>query len=166
MRSHCGSCKITVCPMCSRFELGRKLVIQRSTIHHDSKDNLINELVEYTRFLLAENQQLKERIEELELVQSLASLPTSSKGKEPLLEPIARKEDSDSDYEPQSRKPTGIVINMMNEEMVSTQVPDPRRGKRVLNRLYNIELLMEIPGCEKFKVQAILDTGSNSMLHR
>ncbi|KAJ3689111.1 hypothetical protein LUZ61_018275 [Rhynchospora tenuis] len=92
MRAHCGLCQITVCPMCSRFELGRKLVIKRSTLHYNNK---------------------------------------------------------------------GIIIKMMNEEeMVSTQVPDPRRGKRVLNRLYNIELVMEIPGVTKFKVQAILDIGA------
>ncbi|KAJ3700824.1 hypothetical protein LUZ61_004529 [Rhynchospora tenuis] len=59
MRAHCGFCQITVCPMCSRFELGRKLVIKRSTLHYDNKDKLIEELTDYVKFLLAENQQLK-----------------------------------------------------------------------------------------------------------
>ncbi|KAJ3708513.1 hypothetical protein LUZ61_012218 [Rhynchospora tenuis] len=161
MRAHCGLCQITVCPMCSRFELGRKLVIKRSTLHYDNKDKLIEELTDYVKFLLAENQQLKERIEELELGRDL-SLP-NLKGKGLMQEePIVRNEDSDSDFEPQPQHNNkGIIIKMMNEEeMVSTQVPDPRRGKRVLNRLYNIELVMEIPGVTKFKVQAILDTGA------
>ncbi|KAJ1688026.1 hypothetical protein LUZ63_019416 [Rhynchospora breviuscula] len=51
---------------------------------------------------------------------------------------------------------------MMTEEneYISTQVPDPRKGRRVLNRLYNIELTMKIPGVKKFKIQAIMDTGA------
>ncbi|KAJ3691568.1 hypothetical protein LUZ61_020732 [Rhynchospora tenuis] len=161
MRAHCGSCKITVCPMCSRFELGRKLVIKRSTLHYDNKDKLIEELTDYVKFLLAENQQLKERLEELELGRDLSF--SNLKGKSLMQEePIVRNEDSDSDFEPQPQHNNkGIIIKMMNEEeMVSTQVPDPRRGKRILNRLYNIELVMEIPGVTKFKVQAILDTGA------
>ncbi|KAJ3688186.1 hypothetical protein LUZ61_017350 [Rhynchospora tenuis] len=161
MRAHCGLCQITVCPMCSRFELGRKLVIKRSTLHYDNKDKLIEELTDYVKFLLAENQQLKERVEELELRRDLSL--SDLKGKSLMQEePIVRNEDSDSDFEPQPQHSNkGIIIKMMNEEeMVSTQVPDPRRGKRVLNRLYNIELVMEIPGVTKFKVQAILDTGA------
>ncbi|KAJ3685689.1 hypothetical protein LUZ61_014853 [Rhynchospora tenuis] len=160
MRAHCGLCQITVCPMCSRFELGRKLIIKRSTLHYDNKDKLIEELTDYVKFLLAENQQLKERIEELELGRDLSL--SKLKGKSLMQEePIVKNEDSDSDFEPQPQHNNkGIIIKMMNEEMVSTQVPDPRRGKRVLNRLYNIELVMEIPGITKFKVQAILDTGA------
>ncbi|KAJ3698966.1 hypothetical protein LUZ61_002671 [Rhynchospora tenuis] len=159
MRAHCSFCKITVCPMCSRFELGRKLVIRRSTLHHDNKDKLIEELIDYTKFLLAENQQLKERLEGLELERDLR--PSSLKGKSPMEKPIVRNEDSDSDFEPQPQHNNkGIVIKMMNEEFASTQVPDPRRGRRVLNRLYNIELIMEISGVDKFKVQAILDMGA------
>ncbi|KAJ3708598.1 hypothetical protein LUZ61_012303 [Rhynchospora tenuis] len=161
MRAHCGLCQITVCPMCSRFELGRKLVIKRSTLHYDNKDKLIEELTDYVKFLLAENQQLKERVEELELGRDLSL--SNLKGKSLMQEePTVRNEDSDSDFEPQPQHNNkGIIIKMMNEEeMVSTQVPDPRRGKRVLNRLYNIELVMEIPGVTKFKVQAILDTGA------
>ncbi|KAJ3704990.1 hypothetical protein LUZ61_008695 [Rhynchospora tenuis] len=161
MRAHCGFCKITVCPMCSRFELGRKLVIKRSTLHYDNKDKLIEELTDYVKFLLAENQQLKERLEELELEKDLRI--SSLKGKSLMPEePTDKNEDSDSDFEPQPHTNNkGIIIKMINEEeFASTQVPDPRRGKRVLNRLYNIELFMEIPGVEKFKVQAILDTGA------
>ncbi|KAJ4779248.1 polyprotein [Rhynchospora pubera] len=162
MRAHCGICQLTVCPMCSRFRLGRKLVIQKSTLHYDNKDNLINELIGYTNFLVAENSKLKERIEELELAQEMAKLSIKDKGKGLTLESVDGDTDSETEVykEVETRRSAGIVIKMMREEFASTQIPDPRRGKRVLNRLYNIELLMEIPGVEKFKVQAILDTGA------
>ncbi|KAJ3705794.1 hypothetical protein LUZ61_009499 [Rhynchospora tenuis] len=156
MRAHCVRCFLTVCPMCSRFQLGRQLIIQKSTLQYDSKDALIRELVEYTNFLLTENQRLKERILELELSTEMKELPRTDKGKGLN---IPEDYDEELDYDiPQSSK--GITIKMMNDEYISTQVPDPQRGKRVLNRLYNIKIQMEIPGCEKFTVQAILDTGA------
>ncbi|KAJ4748510.1 polyprotein [Rhynchospora pubera] len=71
MRAHCSICHLTVCPMCSKFNLGRMLTIQRSNLQYDNKDTLINELIGYTNFLLAENQRLKERIEELEMGKDL-----------------------------------------------------------------------------------------------
>ncbi|KAJ4773202.1 polyprotein [Rhynchospora pubera] len=61
MRAHCSICHLTVCPMCSRFNLGRRLTIQRSNLQYDNKDTLINELIGYTNFLLVENQRLKEK---------------------------------------------------------------------------------------------------------
>ncbi|KAJ3706170.1 hypothetical protein LUZ61_009875 [Rhynchospora tenuis] len=156
MRAHCVRCFLTVCPMCSRFQLGRQLIIQKSTLQYDSKDALIRELVEYTNFLLTENQRLKEKILELELSTEMKELPRTDKGKGLN---IPEDYDEELDYDiPQSSK--GITIKMMNDEYISTQVPDPQRGKRVLNRLYNIKIQMEIPGCEKFTVQAILDTGA------
>ncbi|KAJ1697303.1 hypothetical protein LUZ63_005815 [Rhynchospora breviuscula] len=74
MRAHCSLCHLTVCPMCSRFNLGRKIIIQRSKPQYDSKDTLINELIGYTNFLLAENQRLKEMIEELEMGKDLGEM--------------------------------------------------------------------------------------------
>ncbi|KAJ3705006.1 hypothetical protein LUZ61_008711 [Rhynchospora tenuis] len=156
MRAHCVRCFLTVCPMCSRFQLGRQLIIQKSTLQYDSKDALIRELVEYANFLLAENQRLKERILELELSTEMKELPKTDKGKG-LDIPRGYVEELDYDI-PQSSK--GITIKMMNDEYISTQVPDPQRGRRVLNRLYNIKIQIEIPGCEKFAIQAILDTGA------
>ncbi|KAJ3705004.1 hypothetical protein LUZ61_008709 [Rhynchospora tenuis] len=156
MRAHCVRCFLTVCPMCSRFQLRRQLIIQKSTLQYDSKDALIRELVEYANFLLAENQRLKERILELELSTEMKELPKTDKGKG-LDIPRGYVEELDYDI-PQSSK--GITIKMMNDEYISTQVPDPQRGRRVLNRLYNIKIQIEIPGCEKFAIQAILDTGA------
>ncbi|KAJ1698241.1 hypothetical protein LUZ63_006753 [Rhynchospora breviuscula] len=162
MRAHCSLCHLTVCPMCSRFNLGRKIIIQRSKPQYDSKDTLINELIGYTNFLLAENQRLKERIEELEMGKDLGEMRDPTKGKAPE-KPIFEEMDSDDEaIENHIKKQKGVIIKMMTEEneYISTQVPDPRKGRRVFNRLYNIELTMEIPGVEKFKIQAILDTGA------
>ncbi|KAJ4784015.1 polyprotein [Rhynchospora pubera] len=83
MRAHCSLCYLTVCPMCSRFNLGRRLTIQRSNLQYDNKDTLINELIGYTNFLLAENQRLKERIEELEMGKDLDEMRDPTKGKTP-----------------------------------------------------------------------------------
>ncbi|KAJ1685927.1 hypothetical protein LUZ63_017317 [Rhynchospora breviuscula] len=161
MRAHCSWCHLTVCPMCSRFNLGRRLIIQRSKPQYDNKDTLINELMGYTNFLLAENQRLKERIEELEMGKDLSEMRDPKKGKAP--ESILEEEDSEEEaIEKCCQKLEGVIIKMLTDkdEYISTQVPDPRKGKRILNRLYNIELIMEIPGAEKFKIQAILDTGA------
>ncbi|KAJ4812318.1 polyprotein [Rhynchospora pubera] len=162
MRAHCSICHLTVCPMCSRFNLGRRLTIQKSNPQYDNKDTLINELMGYTNFLLAENQRLKERIEELEMGKDRDEMRDPTKGKAPE-KPILEGVDSDDEaIENYIQKQNGVVIKMLTDrnEYISTQVPDPRKGKRVLNRLYNIELTMEIPGVEKFKIQAILDTGA------
>ncbi|KAJ1685823.1 hypothetical protein LUZ63_017213 [Rhynchospora breviuscula] len=162
MRAHCSLCHLTVCPMCSRFNLGRKLIIQRSKPQYDSKDTLINELIGYTNFLLAENQRLKERIEELEMGKDLGEMRDPTKGKAPAALVPEEINSDDEAIENHIQKQKGEIIKMMTEEneYISTQVPDPRKGRRVLNRLYNIELTMEIPGVEKFKIQAILDTGA------
>ncbi|KAJ4798521.1 polyprotein [Rhynchospora pubera] len=162
MRAHCSICHLTVCPMCSRFNLGRRLTIQRSNLQYDNKDTLINELIGYTNFLLAENQRLKERIEELEMGKDLDEMRDLIKEKSPE-KLIVEEVDSDHEaIENHIQKRNGVVIRMLTDrdEYINTQVPDPRKGKRVLNRLYNIELTMEIPGVEKFKIQAILDTGA------
>ncbi|KAJ1704193.1 hypothetical protein LUZ63_003972 [Rhynchospora breviuscula] len=162
MRAHCSLCHLTVCPMCSRFNLGRRIIIQRSKPQYDSKDILINELIGYTNFLLAENQRLKERIEELEMGKDLGEMRDPLKGKAPEKSILEEMDSDDEAIENHIRKQKGVIIKMMTEEneYISTQVPDPRKGRRVLNRLYNIELTMEIPGVEKFKIQAILDTGA------
>ncbi|KAJ4755035.1 polyprotein [Rhynchospora pubera] len=81
MREHCSICRLTVCPMCSRFNLGRRLTIQKSNPHYDNKDTLINEMMGYTNFLLAENQRLKERIEELEMGKDRDKMRDPTKGK-------------------------------------------------------------------------------------
>ncbi|KAJ4778498.1 polyprotein [Rhynchospora pubera] len=162
MRAHCSICHLTVCPMCSRFNLGRRLTIQRSNLQYDNKDTLINELIGYTNFLLAENQRLKERIEELEMGKDLDEMRDPRKGKTPEKQTLEEVDSDDEAIENHIQKRNGVVIKMLTDrdEYISTQVPDPRKGKRVLNRLYNIELTMEIPGVEKFKIQAILDTGA------
>ncbi|KAJ4791831.1 polyprotein [Rhynchospora pubera] len=162
MRAHCSICHLTVCPMCSRFNLGRRLTIQRSNLQYDNKDTLINELIGYTNFLLAENQRLKERIEELEMGKDLDEMRDPTKGKTPEKQILEEVDSDDAAIENHIQKRNGVVIKMLTDrdEYISTQVPDPRKGKRVLNRLYNIELTMEIPGVEKFKIQAILDTGA------
>ncbi|KAJ4784381.1 polyprotein [Rhynchospora pubera] len=109
-----------------------------------------------------ENQRLKERIEELEMGKDLDEMRNPTKGKaseKPILEEV----DSDDEaIENHIQKRNGVIIKMLTDrdEYISTQVPDPRKGKIVLNRLYNIELTIEIPGVEKFKIQAILDTGA------
>ncbi|KAJ1696695.1 hypothetical protein LUZ63_005207 [Rhynchospora breviuscula] len=162
MRAHCSLCHLTVCPMRSRFNLGRRLLIQRSNLQYDNKDTLINELIGYANFLLAENQRLKERIEELEMEKDLVEMRDSTKGKAPDTLIPENMASEDEAIENHIRKQKGVVIKMLTykEEYISTQVPDLRKGNRVLNRLYNIELTMEIPGVEKFKIQAILDTGA------
>ncbi|KAJ4755548.1 polyprotein [Rhynchospora pubera] len=162
MRAHCSLCHLTVCPMCSRFNLGRRLTIQRSNLQYDNKDTLINELIGYTNFLLAENQRLKERIEELEMGKDLDEMRDPTKGKTPEKQILEEVDSDDEAIENHIQKRNGVVIKMLTDrdEYISTQVPDPRKGKRVLNRLYNIELTMKIPGVEKFKIQAILDTGA------
>ncbi|KAJ4791359.1 polyprotein [Rhynchospora pubera] len=162
MRAHCSICHLTVCPMCSRFNLGRRLTIQRSNLQYDNKDTLINELIGYTNFLLAENQRLKERIEELEMGKDLDEMRDPTKGKTPEKQILEEGDSDDEAIENHIQKRNGVVIKMLTDrdEYISTQVPDPRKGKRVLNRLYNIELTMEISGVEKFKIQAILDTGA------
>ncbi|KAJ4792967.1 polyprotein [Rhynchospora pubera] len=162
MRAHCSICHLTVCPMCSRFNLGRRLTIQRSNLQYDNKDTLINELIGYTNFLLAENQRLKEKIEELEMGKDLDEMRDPTKGKTPEKQTLEEVDSDDEAIENHIQKRNGVVIKMLTDrdEYISTQVPDPRKGKRVLNRLYNIELTMEIPGVEKFKIQAILDTGA------
>ncbi|KAJ4731119.1 polyprotein [Rhynchospora pubera] len=162
MRAHCSICHLTVCPMCSRFNLGRRLTIQRSNLKYDNKDTLINELIGYTNFLLAENQRLKERIEELEMGKDLDEMRDPTKGKTPEKQTLEEVDSDDEAIENHIQKRNRVVIKMLTDrdEYISTQVPDPRKGKRVLNRLYNIELTMEIPGVEKFKIQAILDTGA------
>ncbi|KAJ4790953.1 polyprotein [Rhynchospora pubera] len=162
MRAHCSSCHLTICPMCSRFNMGRRLTIQRSNLQYDNKDTLINELIGYTNFLLAENQRLKERIEELEMGKDLDEMRDPTKGKTPEKQILEEVDSEDEAIDNHIQKRNGVVIKMLTDrdEYISTQVPDPRKGKRVLNRLYNIELTMEIPGVEKFKIQAILDTGA------
>ncbi|KAJ4793648.1 polyprotein [Rhynchospora pubera] len=96
IRAHCSICHLTVCPMCSRFNLGRRLTIQRSNLQYDNKDTLINELIGYTNFLLAENQRLKERIEELEMGKDLDEMRDPTKGKVPE-KPILEEIDSDDE---------------------------------------------------------------------
>ncbi|KAJ4816125.1 polyprotein [Rhynchospora pubera] len=162
MRAHCNICRLTVCPMCSRFNLGRRITIQKSNPQYDNKDTLINELMGYTNFLLAENQRLKERIEELEMGKDRDEMRDPTKGKAPEKPTLEEVDSDDEAIENYIQKQNGVVIKMLTyrNEYISTQVPDPRKGKRVLNRLYNIELTMEIPGVEKFKIQAILDTGA------
>ncbi|KAJ1689262.1 hypothetical protein LUZ63_013417 [Rhynchospora breviuscula] len=137
MRAHCSPCHLTVCPMCSRFNLGRKIIIQRSKPQYDSNDTLINELIGYTNFLLAENQRLKAMIEELEMGNDLDKMRDPTKGKAPE-KPILEEMDSDDEtIENHIQKQKGVIIKMMTEEKeyISTQVPDPRKGRRVLNRL-------------------------------
>ncbi|KAJ4818654.1 polyprotein [Rhynchospora pubera] len=92
----------------------------------------------------------------------LGEMQNLTKGKAPE-EPILEEADSDDEaIENHIQRQNGVVIKMLTDrnEYISTQVPDPKKGKRVLNRLYNIELTMEILGVEKFKIQAILDTGA------
>ncbi|KAJ4791883.1 polyprotein [Rhynchospora pubera] len=162
MGAHCSLCHLTVCPMCSRFNLGRRLTIQKSNLQYDNKDTLINELIGYTNFLLAENQRLKERIEELEMGKDLDEMRDPTKGKTPEKQILEEVDSDDEAIENHIQKRNGVLIKMLTDrdEYINTQVPDPRKGKRVLNRLYNIELTMEIPGVENFKIQAILDTGA------
>jgi len=169
MRAHCRICKITTCPMCSRFQLGRKLIIRKATTpQYDNKDHLINELIEYTRFLLAENQKLKEKLETYEiqeLAKEASELEEQAKAKAEIKQKSADFEEEDLEEFQSTRRNKGIIIkeianNLTEGESSQTIVPDPRRGKRVLNRLYNIELVMNIPGVKDFKIQAILDTGA------
>jgi hypothetical protein len=77
MRAHCMRCRMTVFPMCSKFILGRKIPIRTQNIApYDSKDSLINELLGYINYLLAENARLKDQILEKELVEDMSRLWT------------------------------------------------------------------------------------------
>ncbi|KAJ4762433.1 polyprotein [Rhynchospora pubera] len=76
-------------------------------------------------------------------------------------------EEVDEEIEMEPKNPTGALriasantISTEEIERFNTVVQDPVRGKRVLNRLYNMEITFEIPGVNPFKVQAILDTGA------
>ncbi|KAJ4795173.1 polyprotein [Rhynchospora pubera] len=110
MRAHCSLCHLTVCPMCSRFNLERRLTIQRSNLQYDNKDTLINELIGYTNFLLAENQRLKERIEELEMGKDLDEMRDPTKGKTPEKQILEEADSDDEAIENHIQKRNGVVL--------------------------------------------------------
>ncbi|KAJ4782008.1 polyprotein, partial [Rhynchospora pubera] len=167
-RAYCKNCRLTVCPMCSRFRLGRRIRTKVQPIApYDSKDQLINELMSYVQYLLAENGKLKQQLFEArteDLEAEFDELMKKDKGKTKLR---FEDEEVDEEIEMEPKNPTGALriasantISTEEIERFNTVVQDPVRGKRVLNRLYNMEITFEIPGVNPFKVQAILDTGA------
>ncbi|KAJ4765223.1 polyprotein [Rhynchospora pubera] len=167
-RAYCKNCRLTVCPMCSRFRLGRRIRAKVQPIApYDSKDQLINELMSYVQYLLAENGKLKQQLFEArteDLEAEFDELMKKDKGKTKLR---FEDEEVDEEIEMKQKNPTGALriasantISTEEIEQFNTVVQDPVRNKRVLNRLYNMEITFEIPGVNPFKVQAILDTGA------
>jgi hypothetical protein len=152
MRANCKVCQETVCPMCSRFVLGRKIQKKAQSIRaYDGKDELIKELLEYTQYLLMKNEKLEEQLQTLQLQEDARSLEEHDlKGKtKVIIEDNDEEEDEERIFNDVMQQFKGIkirepkTVNKISEEEieeVDTVVPDPRRGRRVINRLYNIEL--------------------------
>ncbi|KAJ1704482.1 hypothetical protein LUZ63_004261 [Rhynchospora breviuscula] len=165
-RAHCENCRLTVYPMCSRFRLDRRIRAKVQPIApYDSKDQLINELMSYVQYLLAENAKLKQQLFEAktkDLETEFDELMRKDKEKTKLQ---FEDEEIDEEIEMEPKNPIGALriasANTISDEEIerfNTVVQDPVRDKRVLNRLYNMEITFEIPGVKSFKVQAILDT--------
>ncbi|KAJ4809322.1 polyprotein [Rhynchospora pubera] len=110
MRAHCSICRLTVCPMCSRFNLGRRITIQKSNPQYDNKDTLINELMRCTNFLLAENQRLKERIEELEMEKDRDEMRDPTKEKAPEKPTFEEVDSDDEAIENYIQKQNGVGL--------------------------------------------------------
>ncbi|KAJ8466184.1 hypothetical protein OPV22_028736 [Ensete ventricosum] len=150
MRLHCIKCKVTSCPLCSKFYLNEEIKPtppEGPTFR--GKDEFIKELLNYITYLLAENQRLEKCLED-QLRATTQTLERKDKGKGILIE--SEEEDT----------PEQVVVFI--EEAILKEAQQAPEGykpsKRVLNRLYNMEVTFDISGVEKFTIRAILDTSA------
>jgi hypothetical protein len=112
---------------------------------YDSKDELINELLSYVQYLLEENARLRNQLWENELVSDFRELDISGKGKQKVVgdEVLVNSEDSDEDTVPQlplfqqQKASSSLIIremaNKISDDEINTAVPDPRKGRRIVN---------------------------------
>ncbi|KAJ8466186.1 hypothetical protein OPV22_028738 [Ensete ventricosum] len=150
MWRHCIKCKVTSCPLCSKFYLNEEIKpapLEGPTFR--GKDDFIKELLNYITYLLAENQRLEKCLED-QLRATAQTLERKDNEKGILIE-------SEEDDTPEQ----AIVFI---EEAILKEAQQAREGykpsKRVLNRLYNMEVTFDISGVEKFTIRAILGTGA------
>ncbi|WOK97666.1 polyprotein [Canna indica] len=124
---------------------------------------------------LHERKKLKEEIEVLKSQVDIEDLEEefhnlsleeerNRKGKFPAIEkePVAREAQKGIIFkESESANKLSASTSKLPQEYASiADKIDQPKGKRILNRLYNMVIIMEIPQVKSFKVQAILDTGA------
>ncbi|ATZ69522.1 ORF3 polyprotein [Cacao swollen shoot Ghana R virus] len=158
-RSHCSQCFLTTCLMCSQHYTGRqikpappleprKLPIQPS---------LIQQQADYISQLVAENKQLKQQIEYWkEKAQGKAKVqevPTPLIIREPQ---DAAKVGGESSSEPSSSEPFPKPSTQEEGEIHIVAA-----GAKT-NNLYNMRIILEVPGEKPIEVKAILDTGATT----
>ena len=111
-------------------------------------------------YLLAENERLQKQLDEMQ-------------------QEFLEKEFHDMLAEEKKRKGKGILINKPKDEAETSEddqvkfsteesakpastTPQSKESRRVVNRLYNVIVTMEIPGLKPFDVKAIIDTGATT----
>lgn len=126
--------------LCSRF-YQKKVIIAAPPLprEYSSKDALIRELHEFNLHLLKENERIQQNLER-DLEKQFYELKVP--------EAVA----SSSKDEEQAAKDDEVILKAA--EGIST--------RKVTNKLYNLLVIFNIPGVEKFRIKAILDTGATS----
>ncbi|KAJ1685557.1 hypothetical protein LUZ63_016947 [Rhynchospora breviuscula] len=154
----CERCGLTACPLCSNFYLGKPIKPKTQPRKYQNKDSLIKELFKYIEHLETEIERLTEELKILTGENLLKDLSkdfeelTISKGKEKV------ENESEDIHVMFTENPSHLI-----EEGQYKAEEITRPGQRkIINRLYNLVVLFEIPNLKPFEIRAILDTGATN----
>ncbi|ACV74337.1 putative polyprotein [Pelargonium vein banding virus] len=150
MRMYCDICRLTACPMCSKYYLDIPVRMNKPPPPPpENKDELIHELVVYTETLLKRVKELEEQLKEKELEIARLELMINDEGKQETAE-----EGEEANFIEESS-----TIHCEEDEFGASAAVT---GRKVINRLYNVKILFTIPNVKPFTLNAIVDTGATS----
>lgn len=152
-RAHCKKCRLTTCTLCADYYLKMDVEVAPQPPTRFQEGNLVNELISYIDYLLAENRRLQN--ENSRLKEKASKPEEEDRIEEGLLEEIRSLtlEDLQKGKE---------QITFLEEDTVLKISEGQYHPKRSVNRLYNMVVRIEIPGVTPFTINAILDTGATS----
>ncbi|WOK92868.1 hypothetical protein Cni_G01560 [Canna indica] len=138
-----------------------------TTKHSESIFKQLNTLIQLTCKIKEQLDELAIEVKQLKLAKEKASPQSIADSIDSLAKDLQKLKIGDSS-EKKTLKPPGKLyvfkdprISDLPQEFASiADKVDQPKGKRVLNRLYNMTIIMEIPQVKSFRVQAILDTGA------
>nr|ATZ69490.1 ORF3 polyprotein [Cacao swollen shoot Ghana Q virus] len=171
-RAHCFSCSLTTCPLCSKNYTDRNIQVKPAIESRKPKASptLIQQQMEYIMQLEEDNRKLRQEVEYWK---------DQAQPKQPgitIREPQATAEVGGSSQSSQPSKPQQKLKGIMIEQECKDDEEDEHiiassakvnksyiiASSAKANNLYNMKILLEIPGEEAVEVKAILDTGATT----
>lgn len=130
----CENCGEVLCPLCVFKEYKIKRQVQKAVPEFKTKEDLIKCLLDYVTYLLAENDRLQGMIKEKFL----------------------------QDAEELGKNTPPEALAFLQEATYKAEEATNSSPRQRINKLFNLVVEFDIPGIQKFHVQAILDTGASN----